>query len=142
MAGVLASIVRSPPCSGALAGQSAGASACVRMTPLAGKRHTAAFIVGTVAGGLVGAAMALWKTPHTGDELRSAIATVADPNSAFNTEPRRSSKVLGAVEYVLAPIVGVELGKTANDSGPIPATPFDAAPAEGVPAQDVQPARE
>ncbi|MGC4106845.1 MAG: hypothetical protein QM753_10910 [Thermomicrobiales bacterium] len=112
---------------------------------MAGKRHTAAFVVGTVAGGLVGAATALWKTPHTGDELRAAIATITDPTSTFNTEPRHSSKVLGAVEYVLAPIVGVELGKTANGSGPIPTTPFDAAAdaaahAASTPAQDVRPA--
>jgi hypothetical protein len=116
---------------------------------LAGKRHTAAFIFGTVAGGLVGAAVALWKTPHTGDELRNAITTVTDPTSTFNTEPRHSSKLLGAVEYVLAPVVGVELGKTANGSGPVPLTPFDAAqaapdapdgPTEAIPAQDVQPA--
>ncbi|MGN6484310.1 MAG: hypothetical protein ACTHMX_07900 [Thermomicrobiales bacterium] len=119
---------------------------------MAGKRHTAAFIFGTVAGGLAGAAVALWKTPHTGDELRAAITTVTDPTSTFNTEPRHSSKLLGAVEYVLAPVVGVELGKTANGSGPVPLTPFDAAPVassdgdtptvpvETVPAQDVQPA--
>lgn len=110
------------------------------MTPLAGKRHTAAFIVGTVAGGLVGAATALWKTPHTGDELRAAITTITDPTSAFNTEPRHSSKVLGAVEYMLAPIVGVELGKTANDSGPRPLTPFTPVPDATTSAQDVQPA--
>ena len=109
------------------------------MTPLAGKRHTAAFVVGTMAGGLVGGALALWKTPHTGDELRSALATVTDPTSSFNTEPRHSSKVLGAVEYVLAPLVGVELGKTANGSGPVPATPFDEEAREKTPAQDVQP---
>ena len=36
-------------------------------------------------------------------------------------------------------IVGVELGKTANDSGPVPVTPFDA-PTEPIPAQDVHPA--
>ncbi|MGC4190461.1 MAG: hypothetical protein QM589_04405 [Thermomicrobiales bacterium] len=107
---------------------------------MAGKRHTAAFIVGTMAGGLVGAGMALWKTPHTGDELRAAIATVTDPTSSFNTEPRHSSKLLGAVEYVLAPIVGVELGKTANGSGPIPPTPFEATAADASPAQDVRPA--
>jgi len=87
---------------------------------LAGKRHTAAFVIGSMAGGLVGAALALWKTPQSGAELRAQIASAADPNSPENALPRHSSRTLGVVEQVLAPIVGVELGKTANNSGPIP----------------------
>ena len=92
---------------------------------MAGKRHTAAFIVGSVAGGLVGAVVALWKTPQSGPELRAQITSATDPNNPENQLPRHSSKALEVIESVLAPVVGVELGKTANGSGPrpLPQTP-------------------
>jgi hypothetical protein len=36
--------------------------------------HSAAFVVGSIIGGLVGAVAALWKTPQSGDELRAKLA--------------------------------------------------------------------
>lgn len=113
-----------------------GTFAQVRMTLLAGKRHTAAFIVGAMAGGLVGAAAALWNAPKSGRDLRTAIANVTDPESAYNTAPHISSRALNTVEHFLAPIVGVELGKTANGSGPVPASPFDAPATESASASE------
>jgi len=85
-------------------------------------RHNAAFVVGSVLGGLVGAGVALWKTPYSGSELRTMIAggsASQDGTGAMVSEPLRfSSKLLSQVENTLAPVVGVKLGKTANDSGP------------------------
>ena len=40
---------------------------------MAGQRHNAAFIVGSVLGGVVGAAAALWKAPRSGPELRAMV---------------------------------------------------------------------
>jgi gas vesicle protein len=85
-------------------------------------RHNAAFVVGSVLGGLVGAGVALWKTPYSGSELRSMLSggsTGHDGAGSRSNEPLRfSSKLLSQVENTLAPVVGVKLGKTANDSGP------------------------
>lgn len=94
-------------------------------------RHNAAFVVGSVLGAVAGAAVALWKTPYTGEELRSKLtgagsgdeqATstyVAAGSTGTPVAEERSvkDKVLSTVEKTLAPIVGVELGKTANGSG-------------------------
>lgn len=94
-------------------------------------RHNAAFVVGAVLGGLVGSAAALWKTPYSGDELRARIAggaqasagtgeKGADAQSLTYTPEHGQSlkdKVLSTVENTLAPVVGVQLGKTANESG-------------------------
>ncbi len=95
---------------------------------MAGKRHTAAFVVGSIAGGLIGAGMALWKTPQSGSELRAQIISAGDPSSAGSQAPRHSSRALEVVESLLAPVVGVELGKTANGSGPLPTTPGQGTP--------------
>lgn len=90
-------------------------------------RHNAAFVVGAVVGGLAGAAAALWKTPYSGEELRAKItgngdATTEDAarveTSTADSGMSMKDKLLSTVENALAPIVGVELGKTANDSGP------------------------
>ena len=93
-------------------------------------RHNAAFVVGAIIGGLAGSAAALWKTPYSGDELRAKLAG-GDPAAAGHKvdtgAPMTTSgqgrsikdKVLSTVEQTLAPVVGVELGKTANDSGPL-----------------------
>lgn len=93
-------------------------------------RHNAAFVVGAVLGGLVGSAAALWKTPYSGEELRAKLA--GEPSTSASatmdggaqtyiaTSPAGRSmkdKVLSTVEQTLAPVVGVELGKTANNSG-------------------------
>jgi gas vesicle protein len=37
--------------------------------------HSAAFVVGSIIGGLVGAVTALWKTPQSGTELRAKLAS-------------------------------------------------------------------
>lgn len=96
------------------------------------KRHNTAFVVGSVIGGLAGAAAALWKTPYSGEELREKIAggsgrsgTSGDTVKISTTGVRRQSmqdKVLSTVENRLAPIVGVKLGKTANGSGDVQTT--------------------
>lgn len=106
--------------------------------------HNAAFVVGSILGGVIGAAAALWKAPRTGDELRRKL--VGESGSAARTGSRRvvsgarlgmdrvttirststeststalfSNKVLSFVEKATAPIVGVKLGQTANGSGP------------------------
>jgi hypothetical protein len=41
---------------------------------LAGERHTTAFVVGLVLGGLAGAAVTFWKTPRSGVQSRTLIA--------------------------------------------------------------------
>lgn len=38
------------------------------------QRHNAAFVVGSILGGVAGAAAALWKTPQSGPELRARLA--------------------------------------------------------------------
>jgi gas vesicle protein len=89
-------------------------------------RHNAAFVVGAVLGGLGGAAAALWKTPYTGAELRRKLTGAT--KSSGNVEVREiratpgqersfKDKLLSTVEHTLAPVVGVQLGKTANDTG-------------------------
>jgi hypothetical protein len=95
-------------------------------------RHNAAFVVGSVLGAAAGAAAALWKTPYTGEELRAKLTgakaqepgiVVASPEPGATMSTRQGErsikdKVLSGVEKTLAPLVGVELGKTANGSGP------------------------
>lgn len=94
-------------------------------------RHNTAFVVGSVLGAVAGAAVALWKTPYSGEELRTKLGlpgatgtTTAQAYTTTTTTAERSlkDKVLSSVEKTLAPVVGVELGKTANTSG---ATPMD-----------------
>lgn len=94
-------------------------------------RHNTAFVVGSVLGAVAGAAVALWKTPYSGEELRTKLGvpgatetTTAQTYTTTTTTGERSlkDKVLAGVEKTLAPVVGVELGKTANASG---VTPMD-----------------
>lgn len=93
-------------------------------------RHNAAFVVGAVLGGLAGSAAALWKTPYTGEELRTRIAGGGETGHDHDVdvrkvrttnayEPSLKDKVLSTVEHTLAPVVGVKLGKTANESGEV-----------------------
>lgn len=91
---------------------------------MASQRNTGAFVVGSVIGGLVGAAVTLWKTPKSGAELRSGLsANREDPDvvtfrageGGIEREQRFSNPVLSFVEKAAAPIVGVELGKLARD---------------------------
>ncbi len=103
---------------------------------MASQRHNAAFVVGSVLGGLIGAGAALWKAPQTGAELRSKVTgsinaktsrsstttesteSVTVVSSSSGSGASFSSKVLSFVERATAPIVGVKLGRTANGSGP------------------------
>ena len=93
-------------------------------------RHNTAFVVGSVLGAVAGAAVALWKTPYSGEELRTKLGAsgshettgaqtyTATPAASTTTGERTlKDKVLSTVEKTLAPVVGVELGKTANGSG-------------------------
>ncbi|HEV2074411.1 MAG TPA: hypothetical protein VGR29_12310 [Thermomicrobiales bacterium] len=103
------------------------------------KRHNAAFVVGSVFGGLAGAAAALWKTPYSGEELRSKLTGGGKATNGSSTEGTAvvttvenrehgqsfKGKVLSIVENKLAPIVGVQLGKTANDDGSVRTTVVD-----------------
>jgi hypothetical protein len=107
-------------------------------------RHTAAFVVGAVLGGLAGAAMTLWKTPQSGAELRAGLSQgvneltgndqhsqrppLTSPIPGRTTPARLSSRALEYVERAAAPIVGVKLGQTANNSGAEPATPVVVVP--------------
>lgn len=110
------------------------------------QRNTGAFIAGSVIGGIVGAAVALWKTPQSGPELRATLSggerhgavtyrTETDIDEAAGR--RFSNPVLGFVEKATAPIVGVELGKLAKDhpesyAAPVRASSADARPPETV----------
>lgn len=91
---------------------------------MSSQRNTGAFIAGGVLGGLVGAAVTLWKTPMSGRELRENFggyrsetgATYRPSESGEIVVDRRfSNPVLSFVEKVTAPIVGVDLGKLAKD---------------------------
>lgn len=92
------------------------------------KNSNKGMVLGTVVGAVAGAAYAMWKTPMSGKELRGKLSTgpVSSPSSSqsfADSQPTTTSsggvtdKVMGAVERTLAPIVGVNLGKTANGSG-------------------------
>lgn len=77
---------------------------------------TKALVVGTMLGLVAGAAYALWKTPMSGKELRSKLSAAATDATGGVTAAGAGlgDKVMHVVETKLAPIVGVELGKTAN----------------------------
>ncbi|MDQ3542004.1 MAG: YtxH domain-containing protein [Chloroflexota bacterium] len=60
-------------------------------TGKAGERHNAAFVVGSVLGGVIGAAATLWKAPQTGDELRHKLTS-----GGSGDEPR-SGRVVSSV---------------------------------------------
>jgi hypothetical protein len=61
--------------------------------------HSAAFVVGSLLGGLAGAVLALWKTPQSGPELRTRLSgsfgsgdthvTPLTPNPAPTIDPGR-----------------------------------------------------
>lgn len=112
------------------------------------------WIAGAVLGAVAGAAYALWKTPMSGQELRGKLASgpVAqrdDVTTNTTHTPGTADKILSKVEQTLAPLVGVELGKTANGTGPSAAavtepvsavkpTPAPKTPAAPFKAADVQ----
>ena len=90
---------------------------------MSSQRHTGAFIIGGVLGGLAGAAVTLWNTPKSGAELRAAVSggqqgsaeLGSDTSFTAQRKERFSNPVLGFIEKATAPIVGVELGKQAKD---------------------------
>lgn len=95
---------------------------------MARQRHNAAFVVGSILGGVAGAAAALWKTPQSGAELRSRVSErlggFAGSGGSSAAEPRSTAggsgvggKLLSFAEKAAAPIVGVKLGQTANHAG-------------------------
>lgn len=91
---------------------------------MARQRHNAAFVVGSILGGVAGAAAALWKTPQSGAELRSQVTgriggvagSVSSAGEARSTAGGSGvgGKILSFAERAAAPIVGVKLGQTAN----------------------------
>ncbi len=98
--------------------------------------HRGAFIFGSVLGGAVGAAAALWNTPQSGQELRQMLGLERDPAPATAVAPGSNvpggglgDKALGLLEQATAPLVGVKLGQTANNSQP----------GMGVPTRPTQP---
>ena len=108
------------------------------------QRNTGAFIAGSVLGGIIGAAVALWKTPQSGPELRAnlsggerhdAVTYRTGAGDAGTTDRRFSNPVLGFVEKAAAPIVGVELGKLAKDDPQSYTTPVRASSADARPPE-------
>lgn len=111
---------------------------------MARKNHTGAFIFGTILGGAVGAVAALWNTPQSGKELRGVVGLESEPVQAVTGAVRTSAvkvkDVAGDVSDVVAsaatsgrpfsdvalelvgqataPLVGVKIGQTANNSQP------------------------
>ena len=103
-------------------------------------RHRGAFIVGSVLGGAVGAAAALWNTPQSGRELRQKLGLESEPVLAVTGAVKSAShtvvevagstggpgtslqhRALSLIEQATAPLVGVRLGETANNSQPVSA---------------------
>lgn len=103
---------------------------------MARNRHNGALVFGALLGGAVGAATALWKTPYSGEELRRMIGLPPSDDGAdigVAGKPQTiGDRALAFVEQATAPIVGVNLGKTANDSQPGPGS--TAPTVAGVPA--------
>lgn len=96
-------------------------------------RHRGAFVFGSILGGAVGAVAALWKTPQSGEELRRKLGFESEIAHSVTAAAKRAStsasgvahtakplpaRALGLVEQVAAPLVGVKLGQTANNSQP------------------------
>jgi hypothetical protein len=87
--------------------------------------HRGAFIFGSILGGAVGTVAALWNTPQSGYELRRKLGLERDPAPSVAGAPGSSKpgaslqdKALGLLEQATAPLVGVKLGQTANNSQP------------------------
>jgi hypothetical protein len=59
-------------------GTAAGAGRDEEAAGLAEERHTTAFVVGMVLGGLAGAAVALWTAPRSGAATRALVADKAE----------------------------------------------------------------
>ena len=100
---------------------------------MAKSRHNGAFIFGAMLGGAVGAVAALWNTPQSGAELRRKLGFESEAATTVTTAAKQAastatsvaqpacplpSRALGLVEQAAAPLVGVKLGQTANNSQP------------------------
>ncbi len=86
---------------------------------MARNRHNGALVFGALLGGAVGAAAALWKTPYTGSELRGLIGLPNGTDPGASGTPRSfGDRALELLEQATAPLVGVQLGQTANNSQP------------------------
>lgn len=88
------------------------------------KNGNKVWIMGAVLGAVTGAAYALWKTPMSGQELRGKLSAgpVAQREKITTTTvrtPTTGDTLLSRVEQTLAPVVGVQLGKTANGPAPV-----------------------
>jgi hypothetical protein len=63
--------------------------------------NSAAFVLGSLFGGLIGAATALWKTPQSGEQLRSRVTGALNSGEGepktlkFSTTPASVSIVTG-----------------------------------------------
>lgn len=116
---------------------------------MAKSRHRGAFVFGSILGGAAGAAAALWKTPQSGEDLRRKLGFESDAarsvtraaknaagpaSGAVASAKPLSSRVLGMVERAAAPLVGVKLGQTANNSQP---AGVSTAPPVGVTGADI-----
>ncbi len=96
-----------------------------RSSTRSSQRNTGAFMLGGVIGGVIGAALMLWNTPKSGDEVRGMVSSGSSTGATVTrdgavttrstTSGRFSNPVLSFVERAAAPIVGVELGKLAKD---------------------------
>jgi len=101
---------------------------------MANGRHRGAFVFGSILGGAVGAVAALWKTPQSGAELRRTLGFESEVARRITTTAKGAgttaagagqaarplpAKALGLVEQAVAPLVGVKLGHTANNSQPV-----------------------
>lgn len=105
---------------------------------MAKNKSNKGMIFGTVLGAVAGAAYAMWKTPMSGQELRGKLSPgpvngSSSTSTAVADKPATSAgftdKVMGVVEHTLAPIVGVDLGKTANNGGTASTGPLNVADA-------------
>ena len=63
--------------------------------------NSAAFVIGSLFGGLIGAATALWKTPQSGEQLRSKVTGALNqgggdtPTLDFSTSSSASETSVG-----------------------------------------------
>lgn len=114
-----------------MAGKS-GKAGTARQADTAGERHNAAFVVGSVLGGVIGAAAALWKAPQTGEEFRRSLtsgggrgdeARSARVVSGLRT---RSGPALSGVKTRLdrLPGIGSTPTRSASTSASTSAAPF------------------
>lgn len=76
---------------------------------MAGQPHNAAFIVGAMLGGLVGAAVTLFRAPQSGAQTRAQLAAGAEAltQRLSQTTGQLGGEVQRAADRVTAPISGL-----------------------------------